>query len=371
MASMNKTVMCEDSIDSIYELFYKNGWTDGLPIIPPTRERVDEMMSTVGLPPGKCIAQLRPKMGDATIEKLAINAVMSGCLPSYFPVIVAAVEAIAEPRFNLFGMNTSTTTAAPMLIINGPVRQKIDLNCSHGVFGPGWRANATLGRAISLIMLNIAGRIPGEVSKSVLAWPGRYGICIGEREEESPWAPLHVELGFQQNESTVTVLSPPSFHMLEDLESTMAGPLLTNLAGAMHQSLTINTYPWWGKGEVLLVMCPAHARILSQAGYSKQDVKEYFYHHINIPHSFFSEDVLNKMIEMDREASDPKSGRRQMIEEGLIKEGTVQVTDRGVKLLARPEQLLIIVAGGDGRLHSAYLPTFGDSQAVTKPIRLK
>jgi hypothetical protein len=363
---MAETIMCEDSVDSIYELFYKNGWTDGLPIIPPTKERVDAMMSTVERPATECVAQLRPKMGDATVKKLAINAVMAGCLPSYFPIIVAAVEALADPIFNLYSINTTTNPTTPMLIVNGPVRHQVDMNCSWGVMGPGWRANATIGRAISLIMLNIAGRIPGEVSKAVIGHPGRYGMCTGEREEESPWEPLHVERGFQQGESTVTVMSPCGVHSLEYLLSSTAGPLLTNLAGGMHLSLTLNTCPSWGVGEVVLIMCPDHARILEREGFSKQDVKQYFCEHIQIPHRFFCEATLNKMALLDKGEL-----RQKMIKDGLVKEGQTQVTDKGVSLFARPDQLLIVVAGGDGRLHSAYCPTFGQSYAVTRPIKLK
>ncbi len=368
---MAETITCENSIDSIYELFYKNGWTDGLPIVPPTRERVDKMMSTVKRPANECVALLAPNMGEATIEKLAINAVMAGCLPSYFPIIVAAVEALADPRFNLYSINTTTNPTSPMLIVNGPVRNHVDINCSWGVLGPGWRANATIGRAISLIMLNIAGRIPGKVSKAVIGHPGRYGMCIGEREEESPWEPLHVERGFQQSESTVTVVSPGGVHSLEDLGNTTAASLLTDLAGGLHLSSTLNTQPFWGLGEAVLIMCPDHARILAREGFSKQDVKRYLCEHIQIPHSFFSEGTLNRMVGMDTGEHPYHVDRQKMIKDGLIKDGQKQVTDKGVSLFARPDQILVVVAGGDGRIHSAYCPTWGDSWAITQTIKFE
>ncbi len=365
------TIASEDSIDAAFDLFYKNGWTDGLPIIPPTRKRVDAMMSTVDRAPGDCVAQLRPKMGDATIEKLAINAVMAGCLPSYFPVIVAAVEALADPKCNLYSVNTTTNPATQMLIINGPIRNEIDLNCSWGCLGPGWRANATIGRAISLIMLNIAGRIPGEVSKAVIAHPGRYGMCIGEREEESPWEPLHVELGYKAEESTVTIVMPSGTHSLEDIHNTTAEPLLQNLAGGMSLSMTLNTYPHFGQAETLLIMCPDHALILAQGGFNKKDIKQYFFDHIRIPFSFFCQSFLDNMAEVDRGERVMSYDRQKLIEAGLIQKDVTQITENGVRHLARPEQLIIVVAGGDGRLHSAYCPTFGDSYVVTRPIKYK
>ncbi|MFC1934233.1 hypothetical protein ACFLUK_01860 [Chloroflexota bacterium] len=368
----SKTLTLEDSIDSVYEMFYKQGWTDGLPIVPPTKERVAAMISTVGKPASEGIAVLPPKMGEATIEKLAINSVMAGCLPSYFPVIVAAVEALADPTFDLASMNTTTSATSPMLILNGPVRQLLDVNCGWGLLGPGWRANATIGRAISLIMLNIAGRVPGEVSKAVIGFPGRYGMCIGEREEGSPWEPYHVEKGFHRDESTVTVVSPCGAHPLEAPLENNAEELLTTLAGALHLPLLINVCPWWGLGEVVLIIGPDHARILAEGGFSKQDVKQYFYEHTqDIPLSFFSESLIGDMVSADNGERLAGVSRRKMVESGLIREGQRQVTDKGVALAARPDQFLIIVGGGDGRIHSAFLPTFGDSFAVTRSIALK
>ena len=193
---MARTLNLEDSAEAVFEDYYQRGWTDGLPVIPPTRDRVAAMLATARRGPAEIVAVLPPKKGHATVEKLAVNAVMAGCHPSYFPVVIAAVEALADPKFEIGAMNVTTSCTSPMLIINGPVRQQLDINDGWGLLGPGWRANATIGRAISLIMLNIAGRIPGQVSKAVIGFPGRYGMCIGEREEASAWEPLHVERGF-------------------------------------------------------------------------------------------------------------------------------------------------------------------------------
>ncbi len=364
------TLTLEDAPDKIFDAFYEQGFTDGLPIIPPTKERVAAMMSTVSRAPDDCVAVLLPKMGPATIEKLAINAVMAGCLPAYFPVVVAAVEAIADPKFEIGAMNVTTSCTSPMLIVNGPIRKQLDINDGWGLLGPGWRANATIGRAISLIMLNVAGRIPGKVSKAVIGFPGRYGMCIGEREEASPWEPLHVERGFDPGESTVTVVSPCGVHPLECTDDS-AEDLIASITGALHTPLLINVFPWWGMGEMVLVMCPDHVRILNEAGFSKRDLQQYLFEHTqDIPRSLFSERVLEYITKDDAgdRLEGTSVGRRMLIEAGLVKPGQKQVTEKGVALAARPDQFMIVVGGGDGRIHSVFLPTYGDSFAVTRRI---
>lgn len=366
----SKTLRLGVAIDSVYDEYYARGWTDGLPIVPPTRERVDAMMATVDLAPDHVVAVLPPKKGEATIEALAVNAVMAGCLPEYFPVVAAAVDALADPRFEIGAMNVTTSCTSPMLIINGPIRDEIDVNCGWGLLGPGWRANATVGRAISLIMLNVAGRVPGEVSKAVIGFPGRYGMCIGEREEASPWAPYHVEHGFGADESTVTVVSPCGVHPLECTDDT-AEDLLASLTGALHTPLLINVFPWWGLGEMVLIMSPDHARILSEAGYSKADLQRHFFENTqDIPHRFFSNRVLNYIRKDDEgmRLEGTSVGRKYLVETGLVEPDQRQVTEAGVALAARPDQFIILVGGGDGRIHSVFLPTYGDSFAVTRRI---
>ncbi len=209
-----------DGEAAVYEEYYRRGWTDGLPIIAPTPERVETMLS--GLDPGRELAELPPKRAMVTVEKVAINAVMAGCLPSYFPVVLAAVEAIADPTFNLFGVDTTTSGVCVLTVVNGPIRQQLEINSSYGCFGPGWRANATIGRAIALVQQNVGGRIPGPVSKSTHGQPGRYTMCIGEFEERNPWGPLHVERGFKPGDNTVTVFSPTGTTSIMDVWSRSA-----------------------------------------------------------------------------------------------------------------------------------------------------
>jgi hypothetical protein len=178
-----------------YETWFERGVTDGLPIVPPTRERVTRMLAGTRRSAGELLGEMPPNYGRVTVDKAAINAVMAGCRPEYPPVLIAAAEAVCDPAFNLHGVATSTHFSAPLVVVNGPVRARIGLNAGFGVFGPGHRANATIGRALRLLMINVGGARPGEISMSTFGHPGRYTYCIAEHEEASPWPPYHVELG--------------------------------------------------------------------------------------------------------------------------------------------------------------------------------
>src|SRR5215467_11235849 len=192
-----------DAIESLFE----RGVTDGLPVVPPTRRLVDRAVAASGRDGGELIALVPPNYGRATVEKIAINAVMAGCRPDYLPVVLAAVEAMCDEKFDLLGVSGTTDAVAPLVIVNGPIRQALDINAGAGVFGPGWRANATIGRAVRLCWVNIGGARPGVISMSTFGGPGRYTCCIGENEEASPWEPLHVEHGFDPADSTVGVMA--------------------------------------------------------------------------------------------------------------------------------------------------------------------
>ena len=172
--------------DAIEDL-YARGVTDGLPVVPPTPGRVARAVAASGRDGGELVALVPPNYGRATVEKIAINATMSGCRPEYMPVVLAAVEAVCDEAFDLHGVSATTNAPAPLLIINGPVRHRLEINYGAGVFGSGWRANATIGRAVRLVCVNVGGAKPGVVSMSTFAHPGRYTYCIGEHEEASPW----------------------------------------------------------------------------------------------------------------------------------------------------------------------------------------
>jgi hypothetical protein len=181
-------VQLPEAIEVAYEL----GWTDGLPVVPPTRQLVDQFLVTTAWPADHVVAELPPNGGKATVEKIAINAAMAGCRPDYFPVVLAAVAAISDERFSLQGVLGSTHMATPVLVVNGPIRHELELNHGGNLLGPGYRANATIGRAVNLLLRNVGGSYPGTTSKSVFGQGGRFTCCFAEDEASNPWQPLHL-----------------------------------------------------------------------------------------------------------------------------------------------------------------------------------
>ncbi len=341
----SKRIQVDDET-AVYEEYYRRGWTDGLPIIAPTPARVEEMLAYVGLEPNREVAEIAPRRAMATAEKIAVNAVMAGCLPAYFPVVLAAVEAMADPTFNLFGVNTTTSGVCVLTVVNGPIRKKLDINASYGCFGPGWRANATIGRAVALVQQNIGGRIPGPISKSTHGQPGRYTMCVAEFEEKNPWEPLHVERGFKPEDSTVTVFSPTGTTSVMDVWSQSAEGLLTMCAHSMDW-VGSNNMVCARAGESLLVISPDHAQMIARQGWSKDDIRRFLMKEANqTPLSDF-----------------PKERQQALIGEKRVEDGRVPVH-------YRPDQFMIMVAGGLGGFHALWIPTWGDSYAVTKRITI-
>jgi hypothetical protein len=198
-------VEAEEDLEQINRDYYMRGWTDGLPIIPPTEARVQRMLDGTRRDPQTLLGRIPPRWGDVTVEKVAINALMAGCLPDYMPVLLTAVEAMLEPEFNLYGIQATTHPVAPLLILNGPVVRDLDVNNSYNAYGPGWRSNATMGRAIRLLLLNVGGGLPGQGDRSTQGSPAKFSYCIAENEARNPWTPLHVDRGFASTVSTVTV----------------------------------------------------------------------------------------------------------------------------------------------------------------------
>jgi hypothetical protein len=237
------------------EAWFERGVTDGLPVVPPSRARVDAMLATTGRARDALVAEVPPNFGRATVEKLAVNAVMAGCRPDYFPVVLAVVEAACDPAFNLHGQSGTTNAASPLVILNGPVRQRLDVNCAAGVFGPGYRANATIGRALRLVMINLGGTRAGQISMSTMGHPGRYTYCIGEYEEVSPWEPLHVERGFAAADSTVTLFSGESPLMINDHLSRAAPQLVASLGWSAAGIWNHKSFPLYG--HTLFVIGPS------------------------------------------------------------------------------------------------------------------
>jgi hypothetical protein len=330
-----------DSLEEAIDYLYSQGWTDGLPVIPPTEERVRAMVEYTGRDPQEVVARVAPAYAEATVEKIAINAVMAGCRPEYMPVVIAAVRAVAEPRFNLNGIQATTNPVGPMVIINGPVRRELGVNCGAGVMGPGWRANATIGRALRLILLNIGGARPDEVDKSTQGMPGKYTFCIGENEEESPWPSLSVERGFDPSRSTVTVVGAQATTNIIEI-NTDAGDILKTVVSTMRQAGCNNFV--FGLGEPLLLLNPPHAKAIAAAGYSKDDLKRLLHREVRLPLDWFS-----------------RRAQERILADGRVEEGMVAIARRW-------EDIMVVVAGGGGGYHSTFIPTFGDTWSVTVPL---
>lgn len=257
-----------DETEDLIEVCYENGWTDGLPVVPPTPDRVERMLSGTDRDPAELIAAVPPKWGRATVEKVAINAVMAGCKPGYLPLLLTAVEAMTVEQFNLHGVQVTTSHVGPMLIVNGPVREALEINDGFNLFGQGWRANATIGRALRLVCTNIGGGLPGELDRAAFGHAGKYTCCIAEKEAESPWEPLHVERGFEAADSTVTIFAGAAPQAVNDHGNNTAAGILNTVAGNIDA-------PGNAGGETLLVIGVEHAQTISEDGFSKADIRQY------------------------------------------------------------------------------------------------
>ena len=344
MTLQSARIVLDGEVEAVNDWFYDQGWTDGLPIVPPTPDRVERTLAWTDRAPDTELGPMPPKYGIATIEKLAVNATMSGCAPEYFPVVIAAVEALLDPAFNLYGVQSTTHPCAPLLILNGPIAAEIGVNARYNAFGQGWRPNATIGRAIRLTLLNVGGGTPGMLDRSTQGQPAKYSFCVAENEEKNPWEPLHVERGFAADTSTVTVCGAEGPHNINDHISSAAPGILTTIASSMTGMGSNNAYAF---GEPILALGPEHAAILAADGVTKADVRTYVFEHARVPREQWE---AGGMFGMGFSPDDPFVGQA------------------GVPPIRAPEHLMIVVAGGPGR-HSCWLPTFGAmTKSVTRPL---
>ena len=325
------------------ELCYARGWTDGLPVIPPTADRIESMLAAAGLAPDKQVAFIENRQVSVTAEKIAINAVLAGCKPEYMPVIVAAVEALGDPLYGYHGPATSTGGSAVFMVVNGPIARELEMNSGDNLFGPGWRPNATIGRAVRLIMRNTIGTLPGELDRSSLGHPGKYTFCIAENEAESPWPPLHVDRGFRREQNAVTILAALGPHQFTNgLSSTPEG-VLTTACAQMRVSAGTARQPFYA-----LVFAGEHMTVMKKAGWTRDQVKDYCFENTKI-----------SVAELKRIK---------------LKDGAFAAEDEKtlVPLVHSPQDFLVIAAGGAAGVQSAYIPGWGSrtgSQSVTKEIR--
>jgi hypothetical protein len=328
------------------ERFYARGWTDGLPIVVPTRDRVEALCKGTQRDPLESVGRLPPRNAPAAVQKIAINAVMAGCLPEHMPVLIAAVEAVLEPSFNLAAIQTTTHPCGVLLIVHGPVTVGLGMNAGANCFGPGNRANAVLGRAVRLILQNIGGAIPGSTDKATQGSPAKYTYCIAENEAESPWPPFRVSLGFHAAESCVTVVGAEGPHNINDHGSSTGVSLLNSLAQTM---TTVGNNHLYVGGDTYVILGPEHARTIAQSGFSRQDVQEALYERARVPIDRISEEKLGELTSWGGYADRlPEWGGR-------------------IPLVRQPEHIRILVAGGPGK-HSSWCPTFGVTFSSTRRI---
>lgn len=339
----------EDTPEAVSELFYRKGWTDGLPIIPPTPERVERMLIGWQADPSHSIGLVPPSFAEATLEKLAINAVMAGCLPVHLPAVVAAIEAMLDPQFNLNGIQCTTSNTTPLVFFNGPVRRELEINCSSNAFGPGCRANAVIGRAVRLILLSLGGAAPGDVDKATLGQPGKYCFCFGENEEENPWEPYHVENGYAAGVSTATVVGACGVIEVRDSDSRVGAGILKTMAHSITSAGFVAANNSADGGQVLIVFAPEHARTLRASGFSKSDVKAWIWEEARLRLTDFPDETATNIGEWQRA-------------QGLPADGVVRVSKA-------PTDLVVLVAGGEGT-KSAFISTWGGmTHATTRGIR--
>ena len=250
---------------------FDQGFSDGMPLIPPTPERVMRMLGGTTRDPQEVIATVPPNMGEATVEKVAINAVMAGCKPEYLPVVLTALEAVCTDEFNIHGVMATTMGASPVVVVNGPIRHRLGMNMKLGALGQGNRANATMGRALRLAVRNIGGARPGGTERSTLGNPMKFSMCFAEWEERSPWTPLHVERGFEPGDSVLTVYAMTSGPVLMvDQDSRSAAQLAGSFAMCLESIVHPKVHMW---GETLLVIAPEHVDTLAGDGYGKAEIR--------------------------------------------------------------------------------------------------
>ena len=343
-----------DPLEAI-EYCYSQGWTDGLPVVPPTEERVAAFLAYLGRERDEMLGGVPERRRSVTVEQVVANAVMAGCLPEYAPVVVAAVQAMLQPAFNLVGPSASLGGSAILTIVNGPIVEALQINCRNNLFGAGNRANATIGRAVRLVLMNTCGAIPGLFDRSCLGHPGKYTYCIAENAAESPWLPLHAERGFTASDNAVTVFACEGPRQVrssvrptpEGVLATVADALSTlgtsmTTSGSVGESATGTR-----QGEVAVVIATEHMAIIAGQGWSKRDVRRYL-----------SEQARRTVAELKR-----GGGLAGEIEPG---------DDRiYIPVVADLDDILVIAAGGNEGAMSAVIPSWGPkvaSTAVTWPI---
>lgn len=341
------TLSAQSEADALEDL-HRLGCTDGLPVVIPTADRVARMVLASGLDPEGRIGTMGPLLGVATVEKVATAAVMAGCLPDYMPVVIAAVKAVCDPVFDLTEMQATTHCTAPFVIVNGPIRHGCDMSSGSGALGPGNRANASIGRALRLAMINIGGGRAGSSDMALLGHPGKFTYCLAENEEGSPFTPLHVSRGFDISDSVVTVIgadSPHSVVHVSDADDPGAPDRLLRSLGTTFASLGTNN-AWITGGQAVVILNPDHANELAAAGYDRDKIAEAICGY-----------AVNTIGDLAKH-NPTRPGKDD---------------DDVIAAFKSPDDILVLMAGGGG-LYSAVMPTWcggpHQNQAVSVAIEL-
>ena len=334
----------EPPVDLV-EWYFDQGWTDGLPVVPPSPDKVAAMVAALGGAATCVETRIPPRWGDLTREVLAVNLVMAGCRPEYAPVVRAALVAMCGSHFNLNGIQTTTHMAAPLVVVNGPIRQAIDMNSGAGLFGPGNRANATIGRAIRLVLLNVGGGIAGDLDKSTLGHPGKYTFCIAENEEASPWAPYHVDRGYAPDQSTVFCLAAESPHSVTNHVADDPEGILDSIVSAMSTIAHNNAV---SSGSCAVVIGPEHADTIASREWTRGDVRRYLWMNTTTTYDDISfggryGKIYNRNL--------PRWYRRE--------------AGARIPIVPTPDDIHLFVAGGAAGRFSAFLPGWGH---MTAPV---
>jgi hypothetical protein len=332
-----------EDVFAVNERYQHNGWTDGLPIVPPTVERVWEFLRAARLQPQEVICVETVRQRPITAEKVAINAVMAGCLPAYMPALVAVFKAMSDEDFNMHGSTASTGGSAPLVIINGPIRTILHMNTTHSILGPGNRANATIGRAIRLVLINVLGCIPGQLDRSTLGHAGKYSFCIAEDEEDSPWVPLAQERGLPEGQSGVTVMAAEASRQIMNEWTQDPEEIMETFAAEIRHNML--TYSIWS-GNYAIVIPKQLRELLVAAGWQKKDIREYIF----------------------------RSARVHRKHWGAVGKGNLVNRGKGpaqeFTALRTPNDLLVVAAGGPAGGFGAVIPPWLGtwSHAVTRAI---
>ncbi len=329
------------SLEDEWEAMWNRGWSDGLPVVPPTQARVLRMLEGTSRDPSEVIAVVPPSLVECSVEKIAVNAVMAGCTPEYLPVVIAAVQASCNDEFNMHGVLATTMSVGPVLVVNGPIAARIAMNSALNALGQGNRANSTIGRALQLVVRNVGGGRPGEVDRATLGSPAKVGFCFAENEADSPWGSLATSRGWREDQSTVTVFAGESPRIFVDQRSRNPESLIRHLA----QALRVTGSPRMLLGiDAMLVLSPEHMARFVDAGWGRND---------------FMAALGEELLINSEEVLSGADG----IAEGL----PTAAAGRKVPKF-RDEGLLVVQAGGDAGLFSAIITGWSNGPGGSDPV---